>query len=148
MKMIEQQLTEIMSRVLSKAAARENVPRQIGGTILLFRSELHVIDAVGSHPRINLTAMAELLGVTKGAVSQKVKIVEKKGFIKRYKNPDNNKEVFFELTHEGRRIFEGHRQFHREFNKRIFDMMGGFNEIEIEKIIKFFKAIEEHLETI
>lgn len=148
MKNSEQYLTELMSRVVSKTAQKESIPRKLEDGSLLYRSELHIIDAVGSHPEINLTAIAEVIGVTKGAVSQKVKLLEKKDFIKRYKNPDNRKEVFFELTTKGRLIYEGHREFHRLLNARILSALGGYNQENIEKLIKFFRAIEEHLETI
>lgn len=148
MKDKEQYLTELLSRVISKTAARENIPRRMEDGTLLYRSELHVIDAIGSHPKLNMTAIAEIIGVTKGAVSQKVKLLEEKGYINRYKNPDNHKEVFFELTKKGTKTYQAHKDFHRQLNKKLFDAMGGYSPEDLDKIISFLAAIEKHLETI
>ncbi len=145
---VEQNFLELLTRVLNKALARESTPRYINNNEPLYRTELHVIDAVGSHPESNLTALAEILGVTKGAVSQKVRILEKKQYITRYWNPDNRKEVFFELTPKGKVIFDEHKEFHRQFNKRLFNALENIDEKDLLTVINVFKAIENHLETL
>jgi DNA-binding MarR family transcriptional regulator len=75
-------LLESGIRILNKAYMLERKPVDIGG-VLLYPSEFHVIEIVGKYPEKNLTAIASHLGVTKGAVSQMVRKLEKKGSLKK-----------------------------------------------------------------
>ncbi|MEI6091110.1 MAG: MarR family transcriptional regulator [bacterium] len=140
--------SEDFHRLINKLVEREMVPRVLDSGELLYRIEIHVIVAIAENPGINLTGLSEVLGVTKGAISQKVKILEKKEYIKRYKNFDNNKEILFELTERGNGVFLGHQEFHKQLNQKIFKGIGNINDSDLENIVKIFKVIENHLETL
>ena len=142
------QFSEGFHKLINKFVDKEMVPRILDSGELLYRIEIHVIVAIAENPGINLTGLSEVLGVTKGAISQKVKILEKKGYVKRYKNLDNNKKLLFELTEKGNKVFLGHIEFHKQFNDRILKEVGKIEDSDLEKIIKMFKVIENHLETL
>jgi DNA-binding MarR family transcriptional regulator len=142
------QFTEMFHRLVNKVVDKEMVPRVLDSGALLYRMEIHVIVAIAENPDINLTGLSEVLGVTKGAVSQKVKILEKKEYIKIFKNSHNNKEILFELTEKGNRVFLGHQLFHQKLNERILNEIGAIEDSDWEKISKIFKVIENHLETL
>jgi DNA-binding MarR family transcriptional regulator len=143
-----QNISEIFHRLINKAIDREMVPRLLDTGELLYRIEIHVIVAIGEHPEINLTELSEFLGVTKGAVSQKVKILEKKQYIERYKNKINNKEILFKLTEKGYHVLLGHKEFHKKIDEKIMNSVGNIDEMDLEKVIQIFKIIEQHLETL
>jgi len=142
------QFTEMFHRLVNKLVDKEMVPRVLDSGELLYRMEIHVIVAIAENPDINLTGLAEVLGVTKGAVSQKVKILEKKGYINIFKNSNNNKEILFELTEKGNEVFLGHQLFHQKFNERILKEIGTIDDRDLEKISKIYRVIETHLETL
>lgn len=142
------QFTEMFHRLVNKVVDKEMVPRVLDSGVLLYRMEIHVIVAIAENPDMNLTGLAEVLGVTKGAVSQKVKILEKKEYIKIFKNSNNNKEILFQLTEKGNRVFLGHQLFHLKLNERILNEIGAIEDSDWEKISKIFKVIENHLETL
>ena len=55
---------------------------------------LHLMEVIEENPNNNASEFAELLGITKGALSQQVKKLEMKGLVER----SYNKEVMFQLT--------------------------------------------------
>jgi DNA-binding MarR family transcriptional regulator len=99
-------------RVINKFTLIENSPRDFGSGDRLYPSEIHTIEAIGQNQGINVTQLAETMGVTKAAISQIVRRLEKKEFVQRYKGLDNQKEVLLRLMKKGRVSFEGHKKFH------------------------------------
>ena len=85
-----------------------------GTGISMYRREIHTIQAIGKKPGINITALAEYMGVTKGAVSQTIKKLIRKGLVRKTYAPSNAKEVVLELTDLGWVGFHNHEKFHME----------------------------------
>ena len=63
-------LSSLMERVIHKYNQWESKKRTYGTSVPLSRAEIHTIAAVGDHPNINITTLAAVLGITKGAASQ------------------------------------------------------------------------------
>ncbi len=85
-----------------------------GTGVPMYRREIHTIQAIGKNPGINITTLAEHMGVTKGAVSQTIKKLIKKGLVNKAYAPGNAKEVLPELTDLGWIGFNNHEKFHME----------------------------------
>ena len=85
-----------------------------GTGIPMYRREIHTIQVIGKNPGINITALAEKMDVTKGAVSQIITKLAKKGLVRKTYAPGNAKEVVPELTDLGRVGFRNHERFHME----------------------------------
>lgn len=82
----------------------------------LFIAEIHMVKAIREHPEAHLTALADRLGVTKGAVSQLVKKLEEKGMIVKDRDPANRARVVLSLTARGERAYSVHERAHRDFD--------------------------------
>lgn len=76
-------------------------------------TELHVIQEVGDKDRVNVTTIAQHIGVTKSAISKITVKLLKKGLLDRYQLEDNQKEVFFRLTKVGEMVNEIHASYHQ-----------------------------------
>jgi DNA-binding MarR family transcriptional regulator len=133
-------------RIFNLAISKELVPRTLPTGEKLFRIEIHVIVAIFENPGINLTTLADILSVTKGAVSQKVKILEKKEYLKRVKI--NNKEITFELTCKGEEIFNWHTEFHNRIGEHIKKELGDIQLKDMELIMKIMKVMENHFNSL
>src|SRR6056297_3476791 len=96
-----QQLLESFFRIVNHFSVIERNPKKYGTDELFHKLEIHTIHAIGENPGINVTELAKWHGITKSAVSQVVKKLEKRGLIYRYNAPDNAKEVLFKLTDKG-----------------------------------------------
>jgi DNA-binding MarR family transcriptional regulator len=116
-------MIESFLRILHIYAAIQKKPKDFGTGDLLFVSEIHTIAAIGRNPEINITHLAELTGVTKGAISQIVKRLLNKRYIARY-NSKNSKEVNLRLSDKGYVIFLEHEAFEKEmfvFAEQMYD---------------------------
>ena len=71
-----------------------------------FPSEVHLMLVIKEKISTNATRMAEQLGVTKGAVSQTLTRLEKKGVLIKTKDPSNKNELTLEFTPFGTEAFK------------------------------------------
>lgn len=74
--------------------------------VKLYPSEIHLILLIHQEQDTNATRMAEKLSVTKGAVSQTLSRLEKKGILRKIKDPYNKNELTIELTSLGQQAVE------------------------------------------
>ena len=145
----EKILAEIMEqfvRVVNKFNRFEKVPMDFGVEERLFPSEIHTIEAIGKNEWINVTQLSEMLGITKGAVSQTVNRLAQKQFVKKVKRPRNEKETFLELTPKGRAAFEGHEKFHREMYLDFLKYADNISHRDLRRFKDIFTKIEHHLD--
>jgi DNA-binding MarR family transcriptional regulator len=106
-------IIDLFLRILHLYAAMDKKPRDFGTGDLLYVSEIHAIHYISRNPEINITRLAELSGVTKGAISQTVKRLVSKRYIARYK-VKNNKEVNLRLSDKGYLINQHYEEFEKE----------------------------------
>jgi DNA-binding MarR family transcriptional regulator len=83
-------------------------PMVLENGVKLYHAELHAISAIGNNPEINITDLANLQDVTKGAVSQIVNKLEKKQYVAKFKG-ENEKEINLRLTDKGSQIYRLHQ---------------------------------------
>ncbi len=114
-----EEFMDMFTRLFNKAAIIEQQPVDTGDGILLYTSEIHLIDLAGRFPEESMSALASRLGITKGAVSQTVKKLEAKGYLERIFKKGNKKNVFIRLTGPGKNAFDWHRAYHAVVNERI-----------------------------
>ena len=135
---------DLIFKFSDAAAARDRKPRDFGGDgELLYRFEIHVIDAIGKHPGINVNDVAELMSVTKGAISQVVKKLHFKNYITKRRNTSNAREVLLELTEKGKRVFAAHNEFHASMNRRINERLKNIPVRDLEMFRNMlFRATE------
>ena len=133
-------------RLLNKAYALEKKPVDIGNGVLLYPSEFHLIEAIGKNPEKNMTSIASRLGVTKGAISQMVKKLEKKGLVKKAHIPGNRKDITLELTDLGEEAFEWHKSLHESMETAIRKELEQMSDAEIETFLRIYEHLEGMLD--
>jgi DNA-binding MarR family transcriptional regulator len=134
-------------RILNTFKEAEKLSRDYGTGELLYPSEVHTIEAIGNNPGCNISDLARLMGITRGAVQKLSAKLGKKGYIHRFMSSKDNKRIYLELTDKGRASFDGHHDFHRKMYDEIFRLLNMFNKAELEKTITVFEAIEINFNT-
>lgn len=135
-------LSNTLYRIISKFQEIERIPRSFGIAKKLYPSEIHVIQAIGRCPGINVTGLAHNLGITKGAVPKILRKLEGKELVVRYRDDSNNKEIYFTLTAEGEKAYRGHEMFHATLDKQIVHMLSRLNDHEIGLIVEVLEELE------
>lgn len=94
----------------------------------LFPSEIHMISAVQSLGQAGVTELADALEITKGAVSQVIAKLEKKGMLVKEQDPGNKARVVVRTTELGRRADECHKRFHQEHDRVFLQYLSELDE--------------------
>ena len=132
-----EKLMHILDEVLTKMELLHAPSRDFGTGIPIYRKEIHTLQAIGRHPKINITALAEYMGVTKGAVSQTVAKLIKKGMVRKQYAKGSKKEVILELTDLGWVGFHNHEKFHMDMFNVAQEHFGN----QLKKKIEMFKTV-------
>jgi DNA-binding MarR family transcriptional regulator len=135
-------ILDTISRVLNKAAAIEKEPVDIGHDILLYASEVHLIDMAGRYPEEGISQIASRLGITKGAVSQTAKKLEEKGYIERVNREGGKKTVVIRLTERGRDTFLWHFAYHEMVDQDMAEQISKLSPRDAENIFSVLLQME------
>jgi DNA-binding MarR family transcriptional regulator len=134
-------------RILNSFKEADKLSRDYGTGDLLYPSEVHTIEAIGNNTGCNISDLARIMGITRGAVQKLSAKLDEKGYIHRFMSSEDNKRIFLELTEKGRSACDGHHDFHRKMYDEIFRLLNMFNKEELEKTITVFEAMEKNFNT-
>lgn len=139
-------LVQQFMRIINKYNAGEKKPHDYGTGNLLYRSEVHTIEAIGDNPDINVTELALNLGVTKGAVSQTIDKLMKKGLVNKVMASPGVNEVALSLTEQGKLVYRKHQEFHTEMYDHLAQLMAGCSTEQLEFLINVQNMVEGFLD--
>lgn len=91
-------------RLINKYNAKTKQPKTFGTAETVCGSEAQVLDVLAHEQPLSATAIARLLGITKGAVSQTLAKLEKKGLISRDTAADASGSVMIRLSEAGQEV--------------------------------------------
>jgi DNA-binding MarR family transcriptional regulator len=111
---IYEEILQKLEKVIVMIESMHTPSLSFGTGVLMHTKEIHTVQAIGRHPGINVTKLAEQSGVTKGAVSQTISKLVRKGLVRKTHAPGNEKEVILELTDLGWVGFQNHEKFHMD----------------------------------
>lgn len=124
------------------------MPKSYGTDDRFHSLDIHMIHSIGLNSGINVTQLARKHGISKSAVSQALRKLERRELVRRYQVPENRKEVLFDLTERGKAAFEAHMAFHQEAEGPFVEEMARFSDEEagaMEKMIDLLMRRAEHV---
>lgn len=111
-------------RIMNIMRAQERTPVDFGTGEVLNVGEIHTIDAIGPSGATNVTELAGRMRVTKGAVSQVVSRLVRRGYVTKTPNRGFGNEVTLGLTAAGKKVYRGHRAYHHRRRFRCLEALG------------------------
>ncbi|WP_243545671.1 MarR family winged helix-turn-helix transcriptional regulator [Pseudodesulfovibrio tunisiensis] len=135
-------LTSRLMRIINKHSRIEELPIRTGKNTGLTAKEIHCLNAIGQQKGINIKTIGDVLGVTKSAASQMVGKLEKKGFVKKEKALDNDKEILTYLTAEGWNAFNAHKEFHERHLETLVKQLDEFPDTQLAVTAAILAAVE------
>ena len=109
-------------------------------------SELHIIAAIGDLECPNVTAIAAHMGMTKGGISKNIKKLIDAGLVNTYQAENNNRKIFYNLTDEGKKIYDKHDIAHKNWTQRDNTFFSQFSDDEINSVADFLEKFIAHLD--
>lgn len=138
----------LFHKVMNKMRRIEKTPRKFGTDVLLYPSEIHTLDVIGRNTGINITDLAALQGVTKGAVSQVIRKLVDKEMVIRMKDEKSDREVLLMLSGTGKVAFDAHRDFHSQIDPHLIDIINNASEDNIRFMESIFTSLDRFCDEI
>lgn len=111
------------------------------GEHILYQAEAHLIDLIGYNPGITVTDLAKEVGKTPSACSQVVGRLKNKGWVKKRKNVNNNRQFKLELTESGKKVFKDHVNYDREQQELVFEKLSQYSASDL----LIYLEIQQHI---
>lgn len=137
------QISETLLRVINKVIRNEKAPKHYEVDVLLHPSEIHMVMFIGNNGGTHLSELARIVGVTRGAVSQVVAKLEKKGLVEKAEDPHSNLKTVPVLTNKGQVAYWNHERHHEEVDAELFAFIEQLSEREIGIIEDFLCHLEK-----
>lgn len=134
-------LIELLAKTQSAA---DGVTRNYGIDIPLKTPEIHLLDIISEYPDINFTELAEHLGSSKMAISNKVHKLEEKGLLSII-NGKNKKELGCELTERGQIAVNTHASYHQMERIYLSEKLSKYSEDDLKLVESFLNDYYTYL---
>ena len=114
---------------------------KFGTDVDIHLAEIHTIMAIHNNEGIHVGGLAELLGVTKGSVSELLRRLERKGLAYKAKDPLKMTRLNVFLTEKGKIASSHHLGFHAQLDELVDKAMGSRSTEEVKSIVSFLNEI-------
>ena len=133
-------------RLINKYNQKGKTPKTYGTEDLLYVAEVHMIEIIGSYGQITTTQLAQVLSITKGAVSQTTAKLFGKGLIEKHNSKERTNEVFISLSEKGKLVFNYHRKMHADMMQQIEGELKQLSPESIKAVNKIIAIIDDSLD--
>lgn len=134
--------------LVDKAGAVKDASMDFGTGVTLTAPEIHALDRVAKAPGLHALALAEASGVTRGAMSQLLARLERKGMIRREPDPGNASRRQIALTPLGKKAVAGHERFHERLDGHFLGLLDRVPDLRLGFLSQFMeqalKALDEY----
>lgn len=91
--------------------------------VKLSMNEVHVLEAIEETGNPTMSNLAKRLRVTVGTLTTAMNKLVEKGFVRRYREPEDKRKVLIKLTEQAYPVLDIHNQFHDEMIDSIIEDM-------------------------
>lgn len=139
-------ISSLMEQIVYKYMQTETIQRNYGTDIMITQVEIHTIEAIGNHNGISITELAANRHKTKGAVSQLIYKLVKKGLVKKTVSETSDAQVSLYLTPLGQQAYEGHKKLHEQINDEVFVALREMSDSAYNDLFLILSKFEKFLD--
>lgn len=131
--------------LMALASKLDKAPRKFGTGQSLSHSEIHMIEIIGDNENMSVTDIGKWIGVTKGAISQGLKRLEKKELTTKKTDPENLSRSIVYLTAKGNMAYWAHKHWHETMDGGFSHYLKALDPHSTDIIVDFLTRIEDFL---
>ena len=131
--------------ILRLAQKMEKVQKSFGTGEMMSHSEIHLLEIIGDTKGLSVTDISRHLGITKGAVSQSLKRLDKKGFTTKETDPENLSRSIVSLTSKGQTAYWSHKHWHETMDGGFLKYLDELDDESFEIIVNFLGKVKTFL---
>ena len=124
----------------------EKKPWELGTGHKVYLAEVQAVSVIGEHPGTNLSQIAEIMGVTRGAVSQTVRKLVAKSLVVRITSR-NQKEINLGLTDMGQMVREAYQARMKEVFDFADELYASATPVERDLVRRLFLQIHKNMKS-
>lgn len=132
-------------RLVTEISEIDKRTRNYGTDEKLHNAEIHMIKTIYENKDIHVSALADKLGVTKGAISQVIFKLEKKNMVVKEKDPKNLSRILLNVSEKGEIAYFMHEKLHKDFNDIFLKTLSIFSKEEVNVIKRFLNNLENDI---
>jgi DNA-binding MarR family transcriptional regulator len=140
-----QNLIDLFLKILHLYSVIGRKPKDYGTGDLLYFTELHTITVVARNKEVNMTQLSDIMGVTRGAISQTINKLVRKGLILKT-NITNRKEVNLTLSEKGVKVLRAQESFQKEIFTFAEHLYERARPEDRDTVKRLFLAIVDNME--
>lgn len=137
------QIDEKLYTIAKLIQRLETEPRNYGTDQKLTGAEIHLVELIGENDNSSVTEIAGLYGVSKSAISQKLKQLINKGLVEKKVDPENLSRSNLVLTSKGKIAFYAHKHWHETMDGGFQDYYSKLSEEKLAIIMEFLNRFED-----
>ena len=103
-------------------------------------NDMHVIEAIGTDRKKNMSSVAKTLGVTMGTLTISVNSLVKKGYVERIRSEEDRRVVLVLLTEKGKGAYRHHQKFHEDMISAVLEDLSEQEREVLEKSLSKLNA--------
>lgn len=134
---------DILYEFVLKYSASMYLPIDYGTGDKLNMIEAHLLTYIDEHPGITGTELAKLWNRTKGAISQQVKKLVSRGYVRKEKQDGNAKIILLYVTEKGRQISLAHKMHDVVDITQTLQILS--KTCTIDEIMAFYKVVSGYV---
>lgn len=141
----EEEFDKMMASLFEMAryiSVYENTPRRYQ-TQNLYMTEVHAISLIAHREGLNLTQLAKLTNRTKGAISQMIEKLRKRGLVEKLPNAQNASELLLHLTDDGWAVYHYHQQLEQRIYQTFLERMPAFSSQDFHRCFEVLEGIKQ-----
>ena len=139
-------LIEQLFDISEKLGKIDRTPHYFGVDEPITRAEIHLVADIAREEGRSVTELARSKGVTKGAISQMLSRLEKKGLIEKKADAGNNSRLLILLTPKGCLANAGHDRVHERIHHLFVEHIGELDDRTHVFLKDLFTRIERMLD--
>ncbi len=133
-------------RIVTKISELDRKTRYYGTDHPLYEAEIHMIKSIKENEGIHVTGLADMLGVTKGAVSQIIMKLEHKDMIIKDTDPRNLSRLVLRLTSKGETAYLQHEKLHQKYDELFYAVLENATEENKAFLKSFLNSLDEQID--
>jgi DNA-binding MarR family transcriptional regulator len=133
--MTKQQLIAEARRAMRRLSAEiDGLDQRTAEHFKVGRTDVHIIDTVDSRGPITPTELARTVGLTTGGLSIALERLERIGYLRRVRHPDDRRKVMVEATET---IVLLQETMFAQLGRRMHAILGGYTAEQLDTITHF-----------
>ena len=121
--------------LVSRFYSLERQCRNFGTDVTIHLSEIQMIMSIHNAEGIHVGGLAQKLGITKGSVSEMLRKLERKGLVRKEKDPLKMTRLNVYLTDKGKIAHENHMYYHRRLDNIVAEATAEHDAATVESFV-------------